>query len=260
MTPEDLAALDDCTASVNLDTRHEGQRDDALLTQEDEPGWDTQAEAEAAAQRAILRDRVSSSHRRSDRHLHASSCTVYVGRLHLRIKEHILAELMMQVGPLRSVTMPADWEEQQKIATDAAAAALGSGKAGTHDPTDRRGVGCAAVVFHDAMCVPYAVDAMNNVALYGLPIVVQAVPGKGSCTGTDVCLRNLPHHLTERNVAQLIEAVVPLVVSTRMLGEGQRDETGMRGFVSHGICFATLTSVALAADVIVALDGRVLGA
>ena len=74
--------------------------------------------------------------------------------------------------------------------------------------------------------------------------------------GSDVCLRNLPHFLTEHNVTQLVEAVAPLVISTRMLG----DDGHGSAFVSHGICFATLTSVAIAAEVIVALDGRILGA
>ncbi len=259
MTPEDLAALDDCAASVSLAEEHEGQRDDALLAQEEEPGWDVQAEADAASQRAILRDRASPSRRCSDGGpSHVSSCIVYVGRLHLRVKEYILAELMMQVGPLRGVTMPADWGEQQNIAAEAAAAALGSESAGAHDATDCRGVGCAVVTFQDPACVPYAVGVMDSVALYGIPITVHAVP-QGSCMSTDVCLRNLPHHLTERNVTQLVEAVVPLVISTRMLGDDQQDEHGGR-FVSHGICFATLTSIAFAADVIVMLAGRVVGA
>jgi hypothetical protein len=259
MTPEDLAALDDCAASVCLATEHAGQRDDALLAQEDEPGWDAQAEADAAAQRAVLRDRASPGRRRSDGGApHTSTSVVYVGRLHLRVRERILAELMMQVGPLRGVTMPADWDEQQKVAAETAAAALGSGSAGAHDPTDCRGVGCAVVTFQDPACATYAAGVMDSVALYGIPITVHAVPA-GSCVGTDVCLRNLPHHLAERDVIQLVEAVVPLAISTRMLGEDQQGEHGVR-FVSHGICFVTLTSVAFAADVIVTLDGRVLGA
>lgn len=254
MTPEDLAALDGCAASVTLTAEHSGQRADALLSEEEEPTWDDKAEAEAAAQRAVIRDRLSPGRRGSDGGAsHASSRTVYIGRLHLRVKEHILAELMTQVGPLHDVTMPTDWDQQQMIAAEAAAAALGTANMDAHDPTDRRGVGCAVVVFQDAGCVPYAVSVMDTVALYGIPIAVHAA---GPGMGTDVCLRNLPHHITKRNVTQLVEAVVPLVVSTRMLGDERR---GDHEFVSHGICFATLTSLALAAKVIVTLDGRVLG-
>ena len=52
---------------------------------------------------------------------------------------------------------------------------------------------------------------------------------------------------------------MPLVVDVRMLGEERQDDNGTT-FVSHGICFATLTSVAFAAEAIVSLDGRVIGA
>ena len=259
MTPEDLAALAGCAASVNLDAEHEGQRADALLPEPQEPGWDAEAEAEAEANRAVLHDRSSPGrrHSRGGGAPQAPPSAVYVGRLHLRVTEAILAELMTQVGPLRAVTMPAGWEEQQAAAAEAGAAALSAAASG--DPTDRRGIGCAVVTYQDTACVDYAASVMDGVALYGCPIAVHAAAAGAWSLGPDICLRNLPHHIRERSVTQLVEAVVPLVVSTRMLGDELPEDQG-GGFSSHGICFVTLLTVADAADAIIMLNGRAFGA
>jgi hypothetical protein len=167
---------------------------------------------------------------------------------------------MTQVGPLVSLEMPRGWEAQQAAALEAAAASFGSGRS---DAADRVGVGCATVTYDDPACVPYAVAVMDGVALYGRQISVHAA-NAGYQAGADVCLRNLPHHTAELEVSRLCEAVVPLIVSTRMLGDALPVAEGAPadaepGFHSHGICFVTCASVAAAADVIVMLHKRSLG-
>ena len=279
MTPEDLAALEGVAASINggLLGSHEEERPipAAPTPTTSAAEGQQQGQGPAAAASPIRRAEAALTplRRRQQQPARESRC-VHVHSLSPRVTMPILAELMLQIGPLRGegVTMPEDWEAQQQAATDAelqrllssaaadrllsAAASSPTTTGGSSGGSPSRaasragGDSFAVVEFEDVESVEYCVKVLDGLPLFGTPISVRSV--RPAAEGADLCLRNCPLEFTTQAVRRLVEAVAP-APSVRLMGDEQPDGT----VASHGLAFASLCSLGEAAAAIVALNGCV---
>ena len=126
MTPEDLAALEGAAASISggLLGSHEEERPTPATptpTPTTSDGQQQQGQGPAAASPSRRAEGTLTPLRRRQQQPARESRCVHVHGLSPRVTMPILAELMLQIGPLRGdgVTMPEDWEAQQQAATDA---------------------------------------------------------------------------------------------------------------------------------------------
>ena len=281
MTPEDLAALEGVAASINggLLGSHEEERPTPATLAPTPTTSDGQQQQQGPAAAASPSRRAEGAltplRRRQQQPARESRC-VHVHSLSPRVTMSILAELMLQIGPLRGegVTMPEDWEAQQQAATDAelqrllssaaadrllsAAASSPTTTGGSSGGSPSRaasraggdGSSFAVVEFEDVESVEYCVKVLDGLPLFGTPISVRSV--RPAAEGADLCLRNCPLEFTTQAVRRLVEAVAP-APSVRLMGDEQPDGT----VASHGLAFASLCSLGEAAAAIVALNGCV---
>ncbi|XP_004712867.1 RNA-binding protein 7 isoform X1 [Echinops telfairi] len=96
-----------------------------------------------------------------------ADCTLFVGNLETKVTEELLFELFLQAGPVTKVKIPKDKDGKPKQ--------------------------FAFVNFKHEISVPYAMNLLNGIKLFGRPIKIQFRSGS-SHASQDVCVSHSQHH------------------------------------------------------------------
>lgn len=121
--------------------------------------------------------------------------TVWVGNLSDKVTDDILFELFLQAGPLEKV----------KVATD----------------KDGRSKRFAFVTFKHACSVPYTIDLMSGIPLYGYNLKLQTRPGS-SHNSPNPHNQQSPAHMVQQNSPHYPGNTSPMTRANTWHGKDQR--------------------------------------